>query len=270
MKLDVKRDGAFYVFKANGEEIGRDATYAYTPLRYYSLYWGSGAANTFSVSADNFGTIVLKPFKNPIDFAADPHLATDWTSRYFYDPGVPGYGTSVSWNESNQNLDLTSNHDEALGLLYINGATRGDTNAVTVTLTGFTATGLPAGWAACGLIVSANQALTIFDGSPAYEFFFQQDNGGPYYAVYVNASVLVAKRYLEGVPGTMKLDVKRDGAFYVFMANGEEIGRDATFASTPLHYYSLYWGSGEANTFSASADNFGTVIPPMGTLVTLQ
>ena len=92
------------------------------------------------------------------DFAADPNLATGWTQGLFYDGGVPGGTTTLVWNEGNQNLDLTSNNDEALGLLYQNGAARYDSDAVTVTFTGFTGTGQlsQGGWAACGLIVSAN------------------------------------------------------------------------------------------------------------------
>ena len=119
-----------------------------------------------------------------IDFATDPNLAADWTEGYFYDfdHGGPG-GTTAAWNAGNRNLDLTSNHDEAAGLLYLNGSSRYDSDAVTVTFTDFTGTMPSGGWMACGLIVSANQALDIFDSSPSYEFYFQQDASGAFFAV---------------------------------------------------------------------------------------
>jgi hypothetical protein len=208
------------------------------------------------------GLLTVAPVSATIvDFSTNPNLATEWTQYGFYVNGTPNY--TAAWNGTNQNLDLASTNSEGLAGLFKTGDTRSDADGVTVTYSNYVST--PASWTCAGLIVSANTTPAIFDGSPWYSVYFQQD-GASGYRFSVNRNLTEINRTaLGGVPGTMKLDILRDGSDYVFKANGVELCRDTAYSATSLPHYFMYWGSAANDTLSVSADNYG-VVPEPGTL----
>lgn len=208
---------------------------------------------------------VSPAFATVIDFAADPNLGTEWTQFPFYSTYQVG-PNSAAWNAAGENLTLTSTNSESLAGLTKNGSTRSDTDGVTVTYSNYVSNN--AVWTCAGLIVSANAAPDLFDGSPLYSVYFQQD-GASGFRFTVNKNLVELQRVaVPTLPSTMKLDILRDGADYVFKANGAEIWRDAAYASTSLSHYFMYWGGGAADTLSVSADNYG-VVPEPSSLVLL-
>ncbi len=199
-----------------------------------------------------------------IDFSTDPNLATEWTQYPFYSSLKVGPLTAA-WNSVDQNLDLTANNTEALDGLYKTGATRSEMDGVTVTLSDYTANTPLDGpnWTCAGLVVSASANPDLFSGSASYALYFQQDyNGGIRYAVNKNGLTELHRETLGSIPSTMKLDILRDGADYVFKANGVELFRDNSNSGTALPNYFIYWGGGAGDTLSLSADNFGVVPEP--------
>jgi hypothetical protein len=207
-------------------------------------------------------------FADTLDFSTDPNLATNWTRYHFYNPfATANFG--ATWNGTNQNLGLTSTNSEALEGLFRTGDTRSAADGVTVTYSNYVATTptVEANWTCAGLIVSANAAPGILDGSPWYSVYFQQEydiaNHVPRYRMSVNRNLdQIGNSILGSVPSTMKLDIVRDGADYVFKANGEEICRDSTYSSTSLSHYFMYWGGGALDTLSVAADGYGVVPEP--------
>lgn len=206
------------------------------------------------------GLLAVSPVSaTPIDFATDPNLATGWTQFPFYSSAQVG-PVSAAWNAAGENVTLTSTKSEALGGLTKNGDTRSDTDAVTLTLSNYVATS--AVWSCAGMVVSANATPDLFDGSPWYSVYFQQDGASGFrYSVNKNLSE-IGRITLPSLPSTMKLDVLRDGSAYVFKANGTEICRDSSYAATSLSHYFMYWGSAATDSLSVSADNFGVVPEP--------
>lgn len=202
---------------------------------------------------------VSPAFATVIDFSANPNLATEWTQFPFYSTYQVG-PNSAAWNATGENLTLTAANSEALAGLTKNGATRSDTDAVTVTYSNYVSNN--AVWTCAGLIVSASATPDLFSGSPLYAVYFQQDGANSYrYTVNKNLEEL-HRVSVPSLPSTVKLDIVRDGADYVFKANGAEIWRDAAYASTSLSHYFMYWGGGAADTLSVSADNYGVVPEP--------
>ena len=209
-----------------------------------------------------------------IDFSTDPNLATNWTEFPFYHEAFnPGGQLTATWNGTNQNLTLTSTTSEALDGLYRTGDTRSATDGVTVTYSNYTASPTPAvsaDWTCAGLAVSASASPDLFAGSPSYAVYFQEDyTNGLRFSVNKAGLTQIGNSTLGSVPGTMKLDILRDGSAYVFKANGVEICRDTTYSSTSMPYYFMYWGGGAGDTLSVSADNYGTVVPEPGALALL-
>ena len=213
------------------------------------------------------GLLAVAPVSAAIvDFSTNPNLTTNWTQDYFYQGTGGTPAATAAWNASNQNLDLTAN-SEVLGRLFKTGDTRSATDGVTVTYSNYNGTAPTAAgkWTCAGLCVSANATPNIFDGSPWYGLYLQQDYSGTYFAVG-NGTTTVGKYNLSSIPTTIKFDITRDGSNYVFKANGIEIGRNAALASTELSHYYMYWGASSSDTLSVSADNFGTVVPEPGTI----
>lgn len=196
-----------------------------------------------------------------IDFATDPNLATEWTRYDYY--GQSGASYTQVWNQSSQRLDLASAAAEANVGLYKNGTSRSDNEGVTLTLSDFVEGGA---WLAAGLIVSQQRAPGIFDATPSYGIFYNYDStGSRFYGVSRSSSggsVTLAKSFLASAPTSVKFDITRDGADYVFWANGDEVCRDSALSSTSLPNYMMFWGTAGAATLSVSADNFGVVPEP--------
>ncbi|NLX05542.1 MAG: PEP-CTERM sorting domain-containing protein [Phycisphaerae bacterium] len=206
-----------------------------------------------------------------VDFSTDPDLAAAWTQFDYYNPlGATASTTTAAWDSTNQNLELTSNLGaetaDRYRALYKTGATRSDTDGITVTFSDYVGswdnpTGHNTG---VGLIVSSLEQGTILANVPQYEFLMSQESGGYHYVVIKNglAAVLASTPIVAELPSTIKLDILRDGDDYVFNANGEEIWRDSSITD-PMPYYCLTWAVSGANTLSVSADDFGVVPEPM-------
>ncbi|MBN2294916.1 MAG: PEP-CTERM sorting domain-containing protein [Pirellulales bacterium] len=212
-----------------------------------------------------------------IIFSVDPNLATEWTQFDYYNPyGATASTTTATWNSTNQNLELTSNLGaetaDRYRALYKTGATRSDTDGVTVTFSDYigswdSQTGHNTG---VGLVVSSVEQGNILSNVPQYEFFMSQESGGYHYAVLKNgiAAFLYNGPMLAELPSTIELEILRDGSDYVFNANGVELVRDSSVTES-LSYYCLSWAVSGANTLSVSADNFGTVPVPEPSMLTL-
>jgi len=217
------------------------------------------------------GLLVISPLSaTVIDFSTDPQLSTDWTLASFYDGGVSGDSTTVTWNSSNQDLDLASSYDEKAVILFKNGTTRTDTDTVTLTVKDYSQGGSSPSWTGTGLMISAVQSPGIWDTSACYRFEVYANGGSPEYTLKTASNTLIGTHSLESFPSTIKLDIVRDGSEYVFKANDQEIFRDSTYASDSLSYYSIGWGSSGSDTLTARVDNFGTIpVPEPNTLVLL-
>lgn len=215
------------------------------------------------------GLLIVSPVSAAvIDFSTDPQLSTDWTQASFYDGGVPGNSTTVSWNAGNQDLDLASTYDEAAMLLFKNGVTRADTDTVTLTLTNYSQSGSTPSWTGAGLSLSAVQSPGIFGTDACYRFEVYANGGNPEYTLKIANNELIGTYSLTSFSNTIKLDIVRDGSDYVFKANDTEIFRDDTYATTSLSYYAIGWGASGNDTLTVRADNFGTIpVPEPNTLL---
>lgn len=216
------------------------------------------------------GLLTVAPvFATPIDFSTDPSLGTGWTQYYFYNAFGRDQVTSA-WSQPDQNLSLTATTEEGLGGLFRTGDTRSGTDGVTVTYSNYTAnTPTDAGnWTCAGLVVSSGATPGIFD-DPAgwYGVYFQQDYKGMRFAAGKGLSTELGRITLSSIPSTIKLDVLREGAEWVFKANGAEIARDSSFTSSEMPHYMMYWGGGAADTLSVSADNYGVVPEPASIVI---
>lgn len=205
-----------------------------------------------------------------IDFSIDPNLSSDWTMHPFYEGGVPGGSTTATWNAGHEDLDLASTEDELAVMLSKNGTTRSDTDSVMLTLKDYNQSS-NTGWVGAELALSAVQSPGIFDDNAIYRFVVYTGDATPQYVLKGANNLVLDVLNVASFPSTIKLDIVRDGADYVFKINGDEIFRDATYASTSLPYYFIGWGAsgpGAANTLTVRADDFGAV-PEPGTLTFL-
>jgi hypothetical protein len=223
------------------------------------------------------GLFTVAPvYATVVDFSTDPNLATEWTQFDYYNPfGATASTTTATWDSTNQNLELTSNMGaetaDRYRALYKTGATRSDTDGVTVTFSDYVGSwdNAMAHNTGVGLIVSSVEQGTILLNVPQYELLFAQEGGGYHYVVAKNgiAAVLLSGLTFAELPSTIELGILRDGSDYVFRANGVELARDSSITES-MPYYSLTWAVSGANTLSVSADNFG-IVPEPGTLLLL-
>jgi hypothetical protein len=211
------------------------------------------------------------------DFSTDPNLATDWTEFDYYNYySAPAGSTTATWNSTNQNLDLTSNMGAQIAdryrALYKTGVTRADTDGVTVTFSNYVGSkNDPNGYnTGVGLIISSVEQGTIVSNVPQYELLMSQEGGGYHYVVLKNgiAAVLASTTQVPDPPSTIKFEILRDGANYVFKVNDAELCRDSSITAS-LPYFCFDWAVAGTNTLSVSADNFGTIVPEPGTLLLL-
>lgn len=219
------------------------------------------------------GLFTVAPvYATVVDFSADPNLATAWTQFDYYG-GSAASTTTAAWDSTNQNLELTSNLGaetaDRYRALYKTGATRTDTDGVTVTFSDYVGS-----WnnalqhnTGVGLIISSIEQGTIVTNVPQYELLFAQEGGGYHYVVARNgiAAVPYSGPTFAQLPSKIELAILREGSDYVFKANGVELYRDSVI-TTSLPYYCMTWAVSGTNTLSVSADNFGTV-PEPGTLM---
>ncbi len=215
------------------------------------------------------GLLAISPLSaTVIDFSTDPQLSTDWTLASFYDGGVSIDNTTVTWNSSNQDLDLASSYDEAAVILFKNGTTRANTDTVTLTVKDYNQGGSSPSWTGTGLNISAVQAPGIWDTSACYRFEVYANGGSPEYTLKKANNEIIGTYSLTSFPSTIKLDIVRDGSEYVFKANDQEIFRDSSYAAVSMSYYSIGWGSSGSDTLTARVDNFGTIpVPEPNTII---
>ena len=273
IKFDIQRDDADYVFLVNDQEIYRDSSYAMMSMPYYSMFWGTGGNSGITVQADDFGVVSastpITPPSSPgvIDFSVDPNLSTDWAVKAYYDyhgDGCPN--TTATWNETNQNLDLASTGEEGLNLLYKKNTIRDGSEGVTATFSNVNVTSTESNtWAVAGLLLSSYQSLGLFDAVPAYGFLLEADVAADgetysyYYKINSAANNQLFRYDIDAIPETIKFDILQDDSEYVFLVNGEEIFRDATYISESLPYFSMFWGGGGTCEMTLQADDFGTI-----------
>ena len=252
-----------------------DKTVSFTPtagdpnlgqnLRVHFWTDGTGVGGQTSVGFDNVrldatGGVPPPPPTLYDDFATDPDLATDWTHDAHY--GTVGTAT---WNAGDQDLDLTAGTSNRWSELRRTGSSRGATDPVTLEIGDLSASGPGNDWALAGLMISQAQTPGLTGADPRYIFDLITGNGGADWRYDVRRDsnmVLYASPTIPAASLTfpIRLDIERDGADYVFMANGSELYRSSYYAPAvqdSLQYYHITWGSGQGVAMTATVDNFG-------------
>jgi hypothetical protein len=220
------------------------------------------------------GLFAVSPvFADIVDFSTDPQLTTDWTQFPFYSSSAnPSGSFGGAWDQTNQNLNLTVSHTEALAGLFKTGETRAAADGVTVTYSNYVGTtpAVDADWTCMGLVVSASATPDLFDGSAWYSIYFQQDFKRGLRFTVNRGLTEVANQTVTSLPSAMHMEVLHDGTDFVFKANGSEIYRDHTYSAASLSHYFMYGGCGAGDTLTVSADNFGIApVPEPSTIAML-
>jgi hypothetical protein len=222
------------------------------------------------------------------DFSTDPNIATGWT-KYNYYQTVPTTPAPVTWNSTNQDLDLSKTTSDSPGWmvgLYRTGSTRSATDPVTMTVKSLGMSGSigSGNFAILGLMITAVQqqgyvaagatgdsyTLAMVLQSPTtfrYEVRRTYQDGTGNYQLYIGSTITFA--------GPYTLDIVRNGSNYDFKANGATLYSTSTPAAGDFYntasrdsmiYYQAVFGGDRAMT--ARMDNFGVpssgpdVIPP--------
>lgn len=205
-------------------------------------------------------TIVLEAEADFYDFSSDPGLSSDWTVAVNYgvlDANITS--GAITWNSADQDLDISSSYDEAAATLYRPGASRADTDAVTLTLKDHAFTG--SSWTDGGLVLAANYDWDLLNAADAcYRWDIATNGDATNYTLKKGGNVLIFSQSIDVLPASITLDIVRDNDEYVFLANGVEMTRDSSYASTSLPCYGILYASSEFNTLAFSADDFGVPV----------
>jgi len=205
------------------------------------------------------------------DFATDPDLAGSWdvAGNYVGGNGVVDCDIDsghIAWNSANEDLNVSSVNDEALATLYRVGASREDSDPVTMTISDFTYSGPY--WTGLGVVLAQSYDWDLVSGADLCYRWSLSTNGALNPDCFYELKVAGNQEILHydlpgGPPANVTLDIVRDGDDYVFLANGVEMARDNRYGSTSLPCYGItYATSGYGNELSASVDNFGVIPEP--------
>jgi hypothetical protein len=235
-----------------------------TPGTYDIVVLATNAVDGFWVT--NGFTITAVPDFD--DFSTDPGILNGWTEYGYFnaDGGTP------TWDSGDKDLDLSKpggGIGNSLGL-YRTGATRLPTDPVTLTVKALSRAG--GTWGFMGLMISAvAQPGYISTADDTYTLQMGTINATDF-------QFLVTRTYLDGIPdyvlytgpsqtfiGPYVLEIVRDGAEYVFKANGTTLyttgtaGGDVydTAAKDALIYYEIVMASD--GNLTATVDDFGII-----------
>jgi hypothetical protein len=235
---------------------------ALTPGTYDIVVLATNATDGFWVT--NGFTITAVPEFD--DFSTDPGILTGWTEYGYYsaDGGTP------TWDSGDKDLDLVKAGGQSGLGLYRTGATRLPTDPVTLTVKALSRAG--GTWGFMGLMISAvAQPGYISTADDTYTLQMGTINATDF-------QFLVTRTYLDGIPdyvlytgpsqtfvGPYVLEIVRDGAEYVFKANGATLyttgtaGGDVydTAAKDALIYYEIVMASD--GNLTATVDDFGII-----------
>jgi methionine-rich copper-binding protein CopC len=222
------------------------------------------SGNSFAGIADsttwNFTTRAIVLYD---DFAVNPNLGTQWTFLSFKNDG--GTAANAAWNSGDKDLDLA---DGEQTVLRRTDATRLLTDPVMLRIKSHNVSGPSALGAHVGLVISqAVDPVNSHSTDWFYTFTLSTYNGTDwFYQVrrYGNTQLWAGSTF-QNPTFPMTLGIERDGAVYVFKANGTAVYRsDGSLGGSAfpggqdtLVYYHIMWGDDPATIMTATVDNFG-------------
>lgn len=202
-------------------------------------------------------------------YETDPDIAGSWDNNSY----LGGTGT-VTWNATDEDLDLAVSTGTSWSVLSETGATRAVDDTVTLEIKEVSASStFNSDFALVGITLSSTTIPTLQDGTPHYTFSLRGILGTAsqdwFYQILDGknpVNVLHASANFPAPSSTTTLSIERNGDEYDFLANGSVIytsaGSYTPAENDSMTNYHMAYASGTFATLNATVDNFGTIPIP--------